>query len=86
MKENKLSTISQVSTLEEMSRFWNDHDFTKLNTDIPNVEFTIPRSIALAYTEQRARRGSREKFDTVLDKVAQADLEPLPEDRLPSTN
>lgn len=42
--------------------------------------------MTLDYIEQRAKRGSREKFDNVLDKVAQADLEPLPEDRLPSTN
>jgi hypothetical protein len=37
----------------------------------------------LDYIEQRAQRGSREQFDRVLDKVAQAGLEPLPEDQLP---
>lgn len=40
--------------------------------------------MTLDYIEQRALQGSREKFDRVLDKVAQANLEPLPEDRLPS--
>ena len=40
--------------------------------------------MTLDYIEQRALQGSREKFDRVLDKVAQANLEPLPEDRLSS--
>ncbi len=37
----------------------------------------------LAYIEQRGQQGSREKFDRVLHKIAQADLAPLAEDRLP---
>ena len=37
----------------------------------------------LAYIEQRGQQGSREKFDRVLHKIAEADLAPLAEDRLP---
>jgi len=37
----------------------------------------------LAYMEQRRQQGSRERFDRVLDKIAQADLEPVDGDRLP---
>ena len=35
----------------------------------------------LAYMEQRRQQGSRERFDRVLDKIAQADLEPVDGDR-----
>jgi len=37
----------------------------------------------LAYIEQRGQQGSREKFDRVLHKIAEADMAPLAEDRLP---
>ncbi len=37
----------------------------------------------LDYIEQRGQRGSREKFDRVLQKVADANLEPYESDRLP---
>ena len=37
----------------------------------------------LDYIAQRAQRGSRERFDGVLNKVAEANLEPYEVDRLP---
>lgn len=37
----------------------------------------------LAYVEQRGQQGSREKFDRVLQKIAQAGLEPYAADKLP---
>ena len=37
----------------------------------------------LAYIEQRAEQGSREQFDRVLQKISEANLEPLEEDKLP---
>lgn len=37
----------------------------------------------LDYIEQRGERGSREKFDRVLQKVAEAEREPHEVDRLP---
>jgi hypothetical protein len=37
----------------------------------------------LDYIEQRAQRGSRQQFERVMAKIAEADLEPLPDDRLP---
>jgi len=39
----------------------------------------------LAYVEQRGQQGSREKFDRVLHKIAEADREPYEADRLPET-
>ena len=38
----------------------------------------------LDYIEQRGQRGSRERFDRVLHKVAEASLEPYEADRLPA--
>ena len=37
----------------------------------------------LDYIEQRGRRGSRARFDRVLQAVAEANLEPYEADRLP---
>ncbi|WP_423224434.1 toxin-antitoxin system HicB family antitoxin [Candidatus Amarolinea aalborgensis] len=37
----------------------------------------------LDYIKQRGERGSRERFDRVLQKVAEADMEPYEADRLP---
>ena len=37
----------------------------------------------LDYIEQRGRRGSRTRFDRVLQAVAEANLEPYEADRLP---
>ena len=46
-----------------------------------NVVFAALRT--LAYIEQRAQQGSREQFDRVLQKISEANLEPLEEDKLP---
>jgi uncharacterized protein (UPF0305 family) len=37
----------------------------------------------LAYIEPRGQQGSREQFDRVLQKITEANLEPVDEDRLP---
>jgi hypothetical protein len=37
----------------------------------------------LNYIEQRGQQGSREKFDRVLNKIAEANHEPYEADRLP---
>ena len=43
----------------------------------------ISALMTLDYIEQRAQKGSRQLFDQVLNKVAQADLEVDAEDRIP---
>jgi hypothetical protein len=40
--------------------------------------------MTLDYIEQRAKRGTREKFERVLAKIAQLDQEPVDGDRLPA--
>ncbi|MBM3144128.1 MAG: hypothetical protein FJ010_03985 [Chloroflexi bacterium] len=40
MAANK-SSISQASNLEEMGEFWDTHDFTEYDSDVPDVGFEI---------------------------------------------
>ena len=40
--------------------------------------------MTLDYIEQRAKRGTRKKFERVLTKIAQSDQEPIDADRLPA--
>jgi hypothetical protein len=60
MDENKRTTISQATTLEQIGEFWDTHDFTDFDTDAPDVVFTISRAIQieadlLAAIEKQAR-------------------------------
>lgn len=44
----------------------------------------ISALLTVDYLEQRAKRGSREKFDVVLDKIRASDAQPDEADRLPA--
>lgn len=60
MDANKRSSISNATTLEEMGEFWDTHDFTAYDTDVPDVPFTIARAVQieaelLAALEQQAQ-------------------------------
>lgn len=46
MAENNLSSISQADTLEKMGEFWDTHDFTEFDTDVPDIECIIDDAIA----------------------------------------
>lgn len=41
MDASKLSSISKADTDEKIGEFWDTHDFTDFDTDIPDVEFEI---------------------------------------------
>ena len=61
MDANKLSSISQSNTNEKIGEFWDSHDFTDFDTEMPDVEFevicTVPLEIDLfSELEQQARR------------------------------
>ena len=61
MPENNLSSISQAGSLEKMGEFWDEHDFTKFDTDAPDVEYTINCTISiepdlLAAVEKQAQK------------------------------
>jgi hypothetical protein len=63
MDANKRSSISNVTSLEEMGAFWDTHDFTDYDTDAPDVTFTIARTVQIevdlliALEQQASLRG-----------------------------
>ena len=46
MSENK-SSISKAETLEAMGEFWDEHDFTEFDTDVPDVIFNISSHVSI---------------------------------------
>lgn len=47
MAANKKSSISQASSLEEMGKFWDTHDFTEYDTTAPDVNFEIACAVSI---------------------------------------
>ncbi len=70
------------------------HNQVRVLANRDNVSINLFISLAVAekisalmtvdYLEQRANRGSREKFDAVLDKIRASDTPPDEADRLPA--
>ena len=61
MDASKLSSISKADTDEKIGEFWDTHDFTDFDTDVPDVEFeiayTVPLEVDLfSQIEQQARQ------------------------------
>lgn len=62
MDENKkLSSISKADTLEKIGEFWDTHDFTDFDTNVPDVEFKISCAIPIeldlfSSVEKQARK------------------------------
>ena len=63
MVENKQSSISKATTLEEMGKFWDAHDFTQFDTDAPDIELTVSCTVSIepdllsAVAQQAHKRG-----------------------------
>jgi hypothetical protein len=60
MDENRLSSISQASSDEQMGEFWDTHDFTDFDAGGPDVAFRVRCAVPveadlLAKVEQLAR-------------------------------
>ena len=47
MEENKRSSISHATSLDEVGAFWDAHDFTDYDTTIPDVTVTFRRTIVI---------------------------------------
>jgi hypothetical protein len=47
------------------------------------VSEKVSALMTVEYLKERASRGDRAEFERVLDKIARAGREPLPDDRLP---
>jgi hypothetical protein len=45
MDENKSSSISKSNSLEKIGEFWDTHDFTDYDTDIPDIELKVTCAI-----------------------------------------
>jgi CopG antitoxin of type II toxin-antitoxin system len=61
MDASRLSSISKADTDEKIGEFWDTHDFTDFDTDVPDVEFeiayTVPLEVDLfSQIEQQARQ------------------------------
>jgi len=47
MVANKKSSISKASSLEEMGEFWDAHDFSEHDTNLPDVDFEIACAVPI---------------------------------------
>jgi hypothetical protein len=61
MDVSKLSSLSKADTDEKIGEFWDTHDFTDFDTDVPDVEFEIAYTVTLevdlfSQIEQQARQ------------------------------
>jgi hypothetical protein len=41
MEENRLSSISKADSDEKTGEFWDSHDFTDFDTDLPDVNLEV---------------------------------------------
>ncbi|MBP7964849.1 MAG: toxin-antitoxin system HicB family antitoxin [Caldilineaceae bacterium] len=71
-------------SLHDQVRVLASQDNVSMNQFIAlAVAEKVSALMTVDYLAQRAKRGSREKFDTVLDKVRASDAQPEEMDRLP---
>ena len=45
MGTNRLSSISKAGSDEKIGEFWDTHDFTEFDTDAPDAQFEIIRTV-----------------------------------------
>ncbi|MGL5806319.1 MAG: CopG family antitoxin [Xenococcaceae cyanobacterium] len=79
MDANKFSSISKADTDEKIGEFWDEHDFTEFDADLPDVEFeiacTVPIEVELfnAIEQQARKRGV--KVETLVNLWLQQKLD-----------
>lgn len=47
MEENKLSSISKADSDEKIGEFWDSHDFTDFDTNAPDAEFDVVKTVPI---------------------------------------
>lgn len=64
MVENRLSSVSQAGSPEEIGEFWDTHDFTDYDDpSLPDVEFSVSCAVVIerelldALAQQAGQRG-----------------------------
>jgi hypothetical protein len=50
MGKKNLSSISKADSFEKMGEFWDTHDFTDYDTNIPDADFEISCAISIENT------------------------------------
>ena len=79
MAENRLSSISKSDSDEKIGEFWDTHDFTDFDTDVPDAEFevisTVPVQLELLneIEKQAAKRGV--KVETLVGQWLQQKID-----------
>jgi len=78
MGKNKLSSISRADSLEKLGEFWDKHDFTDFDTDIPDVEFdvscAVPIELELLSSVEKQARIRGIKAETLINLWIQQKL------------
>jgi len=78
MGKNKLSSISKADNLEKLGEFWDKHDFTDFDTDIPDVKFdvscAVPIDIELLSSVEKQARIRGIKAETLINLWLQQKL------------
>jgi hypothetical protein len=78
MDENKLSSISKVDTDEKIGEFWDSHDFTDFDTEVPDVKFevtcTVPIEVELLNEIEKQAHKRGVKVETLVNLWLQQKL------------
>ena len=79
MEENRASSVSKADSDEKIGEFWDTHDFTDFDTDVPDAEFevisTVPVQLELLneIEKQAAKRGVN--VETLVNRWLQQKLD-----------
>lgn len=79
MEENGLSSISKAESDEKIGEFWDTHDFTEFDTDVPDVQFdvisTVPVQLELLNEIERQAKKRGMKVETLVNQWLQQKLD-----------
>ncbi len=48
----RASSVSKARTLEAIGEFWDEHDLTEFDSDVPDVDFDINPNLRVLSAEQ----------------------------------
>lgn len=83
MDASKLSSLSNADTDEKIGEFWDTHDFTEFDTDVPDIEFEIvynvPIEIKLFSEIEKQARKRGVKVETLINLWLRVVMRKAPE-------
>lgn len=78
MEENRLSSVSKADSDEKTGEFWDSHDFTDFDTDLPDVDFevicTVPVAVELFSELEKQAQKRGVKVETLVNLWLQQKL------------